>query len=346
MAHEKMMDMEEEELLQDRGGVPGSPRTPSGKRPKQRSITPDKTKRVVATEHDEEKSADTHLDEMLSGTSKIETMFAALMSSSQETKMQMQQIREVLVAQKQEISEQVQRVDDKVDAMREEMDRELKKAHEKTDRLERDVKGLMQAQFTGEKVFNTMPPPTAPSSSASAETCTMVMGNFSGRELQDKVIEWLRDELRRRDIHHGEIFGKARRPTIMFVEMRGKNELYKAARAFRTTPVRHDSGCEPIWASLGRPLEERLKLKPIAQLCAAFRSAYTEKGHDVEVTARGGIKNVLCTFDEWKNEFTIGRMKMNEQFEVLEETIKGFDRGEAVWAAWKAATAGGESRTN
>lgn len=58
---------------------------------------------------------------------------------------------------------------------------------------------------------------------------------------------------------------------------------------------------------MDRPLEERLKLKPIAQLCAAFRSIYKEKCHDVEVTARGGTKNVLCTFDEWKNEFIIGR---------------------------------------
>lgn len=101
------MNFEEEELLQDRGGAPGSPKTPSGRRTKQRSRTPDKTKRVAATEQDEEKSADTHLDEMLSGTPKIESMFAALMSSSQETKMQMQQIREVLLAQKHEITEQL-----------------------------------------------------------------------------------------------------------------------------------------------------------------------------------------------------------------------------------------------
>lgn len=217
---EEAMDLDEEEILQDRDGAPGSPQTPSGKRPKQRSRTPDKAKRVVATELDEGKSADTHLDEMLSGTSKIESMFAALLSSSQETKLQMQQIREVLTVQKQEITEQVQRVDDKVESMREKMERELKKANEKTDRLERDVKGLMQAQFTGDKVYHTMPPPSATSSSASAEACTMVLGNFSGRELQDKVIEWLRDELGRRGLQHGEMFGKARRPTIMFVEMR------------------------------------------------------------------------------------------------------------------------------
>lgn len=125
----------------------------------------------------------------------------------------------------------------------------------------------------------------------------------------------------------------------MFVEMQGKNALYKATRSFRTNLLRHDSRGEPVWASLDRPLEERLKLKPIAQLCAVFRGVYEEKGQDVEVTARAGIKHVLCTFDEWKSEHIIGRMKKNDQFEVLEETIKMFDRGEAVWMAWTSSTA-------
>lgn len=236
--------------------------------------------------------------------------------------------------------------------MRKDLELQIRRAAEKSDKLETDIKGLMRAQFEGTKTLNAMPPPSSsspqfsPAGSAASigptfgaglprEVCTLVVGGFNGRSLQDECIDWLRKELQRRAVvGAGDISGRARRPAVLFVEMNSRNNLFRVIRRFRTDKIKHTEDCNYMWATMEKSVEERQRLRPVGKMCGVFRKIYNHDEQDVEVCTRAGVKVVLCTFSKWRTETVLGRLNGND-FVPNEEIIKGFDKGEEMWKLWQ-----------